>query len=193
MPEKIPIFISYTIAMLPSPNELRERYAMWSDYRLFLVLHRKEQYTAQAVEIAREELGRRSVTVDQVDLFLERIEEDRKLQRVLSGVSLSFREKVLCFFFWFAPSFFRLRYGENGFRLKMRQSQVFVVAGFVTHLAAAVAALHFRFGLLPVFALLIPSFFVFWVLERTITYDLEGDRPPEMDTQSKCLVPQREF
>ena len=70
--------------MLPSAEELRERYASWSDRQLLSVILFKGQYTSQAVEIARRELGRRSITADDIDMFLHEQEEKRKMEKLLS-------------------------------------------------------------------------------------------------------------
>ena len=46
--------------MLPSANELKERYASYSNKRLLSIVHNKHQYTTEALEIAKAELAGRT-------------------------------------------------------------------------------------------------------------------------------------
>ena len=96
--------------MIPTADELKERYASWSNHRLLLVIHHKSQYTMEAVEIARAELGRREITTAEVDHFLSEQEARALAVRSLSRIPLSFWEKSLFFFVWFSPGAFRLSY-----------------------------------------------------------------------------------
>lgn len=149
--------------MLPSSEELRARYATWSDRKLLAVILFKGQYTSQAVEIARRELGQRSITADDIDMFLHEQEQKRQREKVLSEISLSFWGKVRCFFLWFLPS---LTPGK-GFILKEQQSQFYSVAGFVSFFTIAFVIVYFRLppgtalGIQPVL------FFILLLFEKT--------------------------
>jgi len=162
--------------MLPSENELKERYSSWSNDRLLSVLHNKEQYTSQAVEVARAELGQRNVTAEEVDVFLEEQEEQQLAERMLSCIPLKFWEKALFFFVWFAPWFLggalRLNYSEDGLRLKVKQSHVFSIAGFISVILDGIVSVYFNFGTTAVIGLLALFFVTFLLAEKKITYDL---------------------
>lgn len=160
--------------MLPSVDELKERYSSWSNGRLLSVLLNKEEYTREAVEVARAELGQRNVTTEEVDLFLREQEEQELMSRMLSCVPLKFWEKALFFFFWFTPWFlaraFHMNYSEDGYALKAKQGQVFSVAGFISLLAVAAVTIYFNFSNTVSALLLVCVFLVFCRVERKIEY-----------------------
>lgn len=152
--------------MQPSNQELKERYASWSNKKLLAVIHYKNQYTSQAVEIARRELGQRHITAEDVDTFLHELEQQRNREKLLSSISLTFWEKLRCFFLWFLPT----RPVGKGFTLKEQQSSVFSVGGFISFFVDAFIVLHFR---LPVTAglAILPLFFAGFLL-----YERQGRR-----------------
>ena len=163
--------------MLPSPEELRERYASWPNGRLLQLLHEKEAYTEQAVEVARAELGQRNLTVEDVDIFLEQLEERRKAEETRSRIPLTFWEKTMFFFICFAPLFtgrpFRLNYSEDGLLLKAKQSHVFALAGFIALLLDGIITVWFHLALLSGMLLLVAFFLLFTLAERKHTYILQ--------------------
>lgn len=151
--------------MQPSNQELKERYASWSNKKLLSVIHYKQQYTSQAVEIARSELGQRNITTEDVDAFLHELEQQRNKEKILSGISLTFLEKLRCFFLWFLPSPVR-----KGFTLKEQQSSVLSVGGFISFFVDAFIVLHFRLPFTVGIAIL-PVFFAAFLF-----YDRQGRR-----------------
>jgi hypothetical protein len=87
--------------MFPSENELKERYASYSNYRLLGIVHCREEYTPQAIEIAKAELAGRKISTRDVDNFLDREEARRIAGESLATLPLSMWEKALFFFIWF--------------------------------------------------------------------------------------------
>lgn len=154
--------------MLPSVDELKERYSRWPNERLLSVLHHKEEYTRQAVEVAREELGQRNLTVEDVDVFLEQLDAQRLTHRLFAAVPLSFLQKALCFFVWFAPSVFRINYESRGYVLKAKQSQRFSMAGLVLLLADASITTRYDLRLEWSILLLVGFFLLFGATEEFI-------------------------
>lgn len=148
--------------MLPSTEELKSRYASWSNRKLLAVIHYKKQYTSEAVEIARQELGQRNITTDDVDAFLQEQEQKMRRDKMLSSVSLKFWEKVRCFFLWFLPSLSPKR----GFTLKEQQSQTFSIAGFISLFVDAFIIYHFKKPVIAGVAILILFFLIFSWYEK---------------------------
>src|SRR5687768_955611 len=140
--------------MLPSADELRARYSSWPNRKLLSVILHKGQYTSLAVEIARDELGRRNITADDVDVYLHEQELQRNREKLLSNISLSFWEKLRCFFFWFVPSLVV----RKGFILREQQTHLFSVAGFVSFFISGFVIVHFRLPLAAGLALLVLLF-----------------------------------
>jgi hypothetical protein len=162
--------------MLPSVDELKERYSSWSNDRLLSVIHNKGEYTTHAVEVARAELGQRNVSAAEVDVFLQDREEQENAAKILSCIPLNFWEKALFFFFWFAPWFlgraFRLTYSESGLLLKVKQSHAFAIAGFVSLIVDGIITVYFNFGAGVSGGLMVLFFALFCGAERTVVYEL---------------------
>lgn len=159
--------------MMPSENELKERYAFYSSDRLLLIIHNKEQYTAQAVKIARTELSTRNLSVKDIDIFLDAQEARLLAAKTLANVSLSNRDKALFFFLWFVPWFLGRTLHtapENPcVMLKDNQSRIFATAGFVAFLLDGIVSVYFRLPGVFSIAFLLFSFILFqWVERKTI-------------------------
>jgi hypothetical protein len=148
--------------MLPSSEELRERYATWSDRKLLSVILFKGQYTAEAVEIARKELGHRRITAHDIDMFLYEQEEKRRREEQSSEVSLSFWSKLRCFFLWFLPA----QATGGGFILKEQQSQFYSVTGFVSFFTNAFVVVYFRLPAEAGLAIQAVLFLLFLLFEK---------------------------
>ena len=163
--------------MLPSVDELKERYSSWSNDRLLSVIHNKAEYTAQAVEVARAELAQRNVSAEEVDVFLQEQEDLENVAKILSCVPLRFWEKALFFFAWFAPWFLggalRLNYSEDGLFLKAKQSHTFAIAGFISLIVDSIATVYFNLIPEESMAVLAFLFVAFCVGERKVTYELK--------------------
>ena len=169
--------------MLPSVDELKERYSSWSNGRLLGVLHNKEEYTAEAIEVARAELGQRNITTDDVDVFLEEMEQRRMAVNIRSSTPLTFGEKARYFFFWFVPLFlgrsFRIHYRKDGFLMKDKQSHSFAIAGFAFLLLVGIVTVYFQLRMIASGGIFIMLFLLFVRIERRFTYDLS----PIMDRE----------
>jgi hypothetical protein len=167
--------------MLPTKEDLTKRYAAYSDEKLFEVLYNKNDYTSDALDAARDVLASRNITMDQVHAFVEVTKETEEIQKVeekiLSYIPLSFGEKLLFFVFWFLPFFIgtaiRLNYAEDGLVLKLKQSKVFAIAGFVnvfaTFLIAEFLNLSEVGGYLVFFLLPV----IFFAVEKRVVYNVE--------------------
>ena len=162
--------------MLPSVDELKERYSSWSNDRLLSVIHNKAEYTAQAVEVARAELAQRNVSAEELDVFLQEQEDLENAAKILSCVPLRFWEKALFFFAWFAPWFLggalRLNYVEDGLLLKAKQSHVFAIAGFISLIVVSIVTVYFNLGPGASISVLVFLFLTFCIGERKVTYEL---------------------
>lgn len=174
--------------MIPTADELKERYASWSNHRLLLVIHHKSQYTAEAVEIARAELGRREITAAEVDHFLSEQEARALAVGSLSRIPLSFWEKSLFFFVWFSSGAFRPSYNLKGLVLKEKQSHVFSVAGFICLLVDAVVTVHLKLAIAQSALLLLCLFVMFMCLEGTRGIQSTVHRPRSTAMQESDTV-----
>lgn len=162
--------------MFPSEEELRERYSTWSTYALLSVLHNKGLYTPLAVEVARAELGQRNITADEVDAFLQKQEELEIARRTMSSFHLTFWEKALSFFMWFAPWLqeraFKISRSDGRLLFKIKQSRFFSFAGFVSALVDASLTTYFHLSSTMCIFLLIFFFVIFCWHETRVSYDM---------------------
>ena len=156
--------------MLPSENELKERYASYSNHRLLSILQNKAQYTIQAVEIAKAELAGRNLSTKEVDMFFDEQEAQQLVTKTYSQISLSIWEKALFFFIWFAPLFLggplRMDYSEDSVALKNQQSKVFALAGFISLILDGFITVYFHLGIVFTLAILPFFFLLFQWLEK---------------------------
>jgi len=161
--------------MFPSENELKERYASYSNYRLLGIVHCREEYTPQAIEIAKAELAGRKISTRDVDNFLDREEARRIAGESLATLPLSMWEKALFFFIWFAPWFlrgaFQLNYNEDGLTLKNQQSKVFALAGFISLLLDGFITVYFDMHNVFSLAILPLLFLIFQWTEKNYSSD----------------------
>jgi len=162
--------------MIPTVDELKERYSSYSNDRLLSVLHNKDQYTSEAVEVARAELGQRNITVEDVDGFLRQEEERQTVEKIMACIPLKWWEKALFFFVWFAPWFLggalRLNYHEDGMLLKGKQSHAYSIAGFVSLILDGIFSVYFNFNSISSVTALILFFTIFVAMENRATYSL---------------------
>jgi hypothetical protein len=146
---------------------------------LLSVLHNKGQYTPLAVEVARAELGQRNVTTGEVDAFLQRVEELEIARRALSAVHLTFWEKALSFFMWFAPWIheraFKSRRNDGRLLIKIKQSRLFSFGGFVSALVDASITTYFHLSYRTCMFLLLFFFLIFCWRETKVSYDLTAE------------------
>ena len=156
--------------MLPSENELKERYASYSNHRLLSIVQNKAQYTTQAVEVAKAELAGRNLSTREVDMFFDEQEAQQVVTNTYSQITLSLWEKALFFFVWFAPWFpgggLRMNYTEGRLALKNQQSKVFALAGFISLILDGFISVYFDLGTIFTMAILPFFFLIFQWLER---------------------------
>lgn len=156
--------------MLPSENELKERYAAYSNHRLLSIVQNKAQYTTQAVQIAKAELAGRNLSTQEVDMFFDEQEAQQVVTNTYSQITLSLWEKTLFFFVWFAPWFprggLRINYTEDRVGLKDQQSKVFALAGFISLILNGFISVYFDLGTIFTMAILPFFFLMFQWLER---------------------------
>jgi hypothetical protein len=170
------LIFNQSILMLPSENELKERYSSYSNKRLLSIVHNKDQYTAQALEAAKSELAGRNLTPAEVDIFLDEREEQELAAKVAASIPLKLWEKIFFFFLWFAGWFFtgalRMNYQEDGLLLKVRQSKVYARAGFIALLLDGILSVYFDFSEFIAVGILAGFFLSFFWLEKNVVYEL---------------------
>lgn len=158
---------------MPTETELRERYVSYSNQRLLSIVHRKDEYTPEAVEIARAELAERDISTEELDFFYDEQEARDIAARALAAIPLKSHEKALFFFLWFMPWFLgralRLNYEEEGLLLKERQSRSYALAGFVSLLMDGIVSVYFNLGQLFSIGILLIFFAAFYHLEKRAT------------------------
>ncbi|HEY3406128.1 MAG TPA: hypothetical protein VGK59_22230 [Ohtaekwangia sp.] len=131
--------------MQPSREELITRYSTFSNERLLDILYNKHDYTVEALEAVQSELTKREIGTDEVQQFIS----DKKAEKIYAleqaTVPLVLWEKVLFFFGWFLPGFitmaFRMNYGEDGHSFKLKQSNFFRIAGFISFVLMVIISL----------------------------------------------------
>jgi len=165
--------------MLPSANELKERYASYSNKRLLSIVHNKHQYTTEALEIAKAELAGRNLTTAEVDVFLDEKEEQELAAKIAASIPLKLWEKTFFFFLWFAGWFLtdalRMNYQEDGLQLKVRQSKVYARAGFIALLLDGIFGVYFGLSEWIAIVMLLGFFLVFVWMEKNVVYELVDD------------------
>ena len=158
---------------MPTQTELRERYGCYSNQRLLSIVHRKDQYTPEAVEIARAELAERNISTKELDMYYEELEAREIAAQALAAIPLNKYEKALFFFLWFMPWFLgralRLNYEEDGLMLKERQSRIYALAGFVSLLIDGILTVYFSLTNMFSIAILLIAFVVFYWVEKRNT------------------------
>jgi hypothetical protein len=167
--------------MLPTKDELKERYASYPDDRLLAILYNREEYTAEALEVAQAEVESRKITDVQVKTFVTEKNEEFELQavhqKILSWVPLQLWEKLFFFFVWFAPVFmgfaFRANYAEDGMVLKLKQSKVFAIAGFISTLLTTAIAISLDLGQTASYIVYFLMPVIFYFIELQIKYNVE--------------------
>ena len=164
--------------MFPHKSDLRKRYSKYSTERLLSIFYNRGQYTDEALEVVKSELARRNITSRDVDLYLDEQEEKKLAARRYSYVPLTFWEKSLFFFAWFAPWFvgkaFRLNYSDDGYLMKAKQSSIFARAGFAFLMLDAFLTVYSNLGNLTSIGVLVLFFIIFYLTEKQFGY--EADR-----------------
>lgn len=160
--------------MQPTREELRNRYAAYSVKRLLTIVHRKYEYTDEAVDIARAELATRDISVRDVDLFLDEVDAQSRTQSAGAYIPMTLGEKAILFFAWvlFIASGFQRSYLKEGLLLKYEQSQSFALAGFISMIIDGIIITLLKLGPVHFVLVLAALFFCFLWIERQIKYEL---------------------
>lgn len=155
--------------MLPSKEELAQRYTAFSDQKLLTILYNNDGYRPEAIEAATEELKKRHIPVDTVQNFVQGEELKNIVATENANVQLPLHQKFLFFFAWFIPFFFgtafRLNFQEDGFVLKLKQSKRYSIAGLIALFTTTIITIHFELGNLYSFSILFGMFGVFFLIE----------------------------
>ena len=167
--------------MLPTKEELKKRYSSYSDERLLEVLYNSQEYTPEALEVAKAELKLRDITNEQAKTFVtekvQAAEEQAVKEKILSYVPLEFWEKLLFFFIWFSPFFLgsalRNNYTEDGLVLKFRQSKLFAIAGFFHVILTFIITDSLNFNETAGFLLYFGLPVLYYLIEKRIKYDVQ--------------------
>ena len=156
--------------MLPSENDLKERYASYSNHRLLAIVQNKEQYTVQAMNIAKAELAGRNLSTQDVDMFFDEQALKQVATKTLTQVPMSIWEKSRFFFLWFAPwpgiGALRMNCSEESVRLKNQQSKVFALGGFISLILDGFVTVYFDLSTALSLAMLLTFFLIFQWLEK---------------------------
>lgn len=159
--------------MLATKEELRDRYASFTDEKLMSVLYNRGEYTAEALDVAQAELDKRKVATEHIRQFIaekekEKIENER-IALIRAHVPLTFPQKAFYFFAWFAPGFiagaFQMNDDEDGYVRRVRQSRNFRIAGVLSLLAVAFIGLWLDHGTLTSLVLLLGLFIAFFLVD----------------------------
>lgn len=158
--------------MLPSKQELEKQYSNFSDHKLLDILYNKDEYRAEAIEAATEELKKRKISPEKTTDFFQNKEEKKMIAAENARIPLPLHQKILFFFAWFIPFFFgsayRLNYEEDGMDRKLKQSRWYSIAGFIALFLTTFIALGFELGNIEGIAILIGCFCIFYVFEEYI-------------------------
>lgn len=162
--------------MLPTKEELQQRYASHANERLLSIVHNAQEYTAEALEVAKAELQLRNVSTEEVKAFVEEKETEALMEKLALYVPLSFWEKALFFIAWFLPWFFggaiRMNYAEDGLVLKFKQSRLFSIAGFVSMFLYVFIGVYFELNSLSAISLYVFFLVSFFLIEPKIKYHI---------------------
>lgn len=167
--------------MLPTKEELRQRYASFSNEKLLSVLYNKHEYTAEALEIAAAEMKARNLSVAEMQNFIQHQEEQKETKEMAALVPLTATEKIFFFFVWFVGLLigkaFRMNYAEDNHVLKLKQSRVFSIAGLVSFLLVTSIAIWVNIGTLGFMGLLGLCFGFFYWRESKMDYSEKAIEP----------------
>lgn len=161
--------------MFPHKDDLHKRYSSYTTERLLSIFYSRGQYTEDALGVVKSELARRNISSRDVDRYLDQQEEKRSSAKAHAFIPLTFWEKSLFFFAWFAPWFlgkaFRLNYADEGYLLKVKQSAIFARAGFAFFMLDAFATVYFDLGNFISIGVLVLLFLIFYLAEKQTHYE----------------------
>jgi len=161
--------------MKPTPQELTERYATFSNLQLFEILNDRDTYTPEALALVQKEIDRRNLAEHEIQVYLAELGAHHATSVKRAGVELVFWEKLFFFFVWFTPGFISIALGMNyhhdGYDTKLQQSRLFRLAGFTSLIFVGVLSSYFHlldfFGI----ALLLPLFGITWIISQKINWN----------------------
>ena len=157
--------------MLPSKEELAQRYTNFSDQKLLEILH-KEGIRPEALEAAMEELKKRNINPETVTDYVQTQETKKIVAAENATLPLPLHQKFLFFTAWFIPFFFKtafhLNYEEDGMDLKLKQSSWYSIAGFIFLFITAFITVAFDLGNFSSIGILFGFFCLFYFIEGKI-------------------------
>lgn len=155
-------------------RDLTERYATFSTGRLLEMLDKREEYTADAIDVLQAELAKRQVGTQDAQQYVAAREIEHAEERRKASLTLTFWEKAFFYFVWFVPGFIVIAIGMNyitdGYNTKLYQSRFYRISGFSFLLLTGLLSTLVGFGEVIGIALLIVFF--------GITYWAEGKIKP---------------
>ncbi|MFZ2907315.1 MAG: hypothetical protein WAZ98_14020 [Cyclobacteriaceae bacterium] len=157
--------------MLPSKQELAQRYTKFSDQKLLDIIYKNEA-RPEAIDAAKEELKKRDLSPETVTDFTHNKETKKIIVLENATIPLPLHQKFLFFVAWFIPFFFggayRLNYKEDGMFKKLKQSSWYSVAGFIALILTTIIAIKFDLGNISSISILLGLFCLFYVAETLI-------------------------
>lgn len=160
--------------MKPTPQELTERYATFSNLQLFEILNDRDTYTPEALALVQKEIDRRNLAEHEIQKYLADLGAHHATSIKKAGVELVFWEMLFFFFVWFIPGFISIALGMNyhhdGYETKLRQSRFFRLSGFMSLMLVGILSSYLHlldfFGIV----LLLPLFGIAWIISKKINW-----------------------
>jgi len=160
--------------MRPTPQELSERYATFSNLQLFEILNDRNTYTPEALSLVQKEIDRRNLGEHEIQQYLAELGAHHAASVKKASMELLFWEKLFFFFVWFIPGFISIALGMNyhhdGYDTKLQQSRFFRLTGFTSLILVGVLSTYLHLLDFVGVTLLLPLFGVTWIISRSINW-----------------------
>jgi hypothetical protein len=123
------------LVIMITQEELQQKYATLSTYKLMEIIENKSNYTELAITVAIQELSSREVSEDDVKNYKDK--QNEKLNTFVKRNivdDLNLLQKNLFFIFWIPllTFAFKRNFAEDGYLLKLKQANYYSWAGFIS-------------------------------------------------------------
>lgn len=115
-------------------EELQETYSQLSTQELLEIADKKFGYTELAIIVAIEEISKRNISEEDINLYKEgQIEKGKTFIHSNITYDLTFFQKNLFFFLWipFLNTPFKFNFRDAGYILKLKQANYYSLFGFI--------------------------------------------------------------
>jgi hypothetical protein len=120
-------------------EDLRHKYAAFSNFELLAIVEDSANYTDLAVAVAREELQKRNLTKTDFDNYKEYQQEEARIYINKYFVEeLTIWQKLFFYILWIPILHFPIKQNlaQDGYILKTRQAGYYSICGFILMIAA---------------------------------------------------------